>query len=252
MELPPKDLWELERESMAAWPTMVETPLGEWHLRFARHAFGRSHAVQTLGDPGMALADAIAVCEKSFGPSDLPVKFRIPELGDWVAIDALLVERGYDEEDRTEVWITDLPDATADPAVILSEAPDHDWFELTLGHPATGSDREEAKFEIYRRLPAPCRFASLSVDGMVVSVGCGNVHNGTLWIFGMATRPEFRRQGLGSRVAASLLAWARTEGAHRAALQVVEGNAPAQALYRKLGYRYVYRYHYRQLNRPTT
>jgi len=57
----------------------------------------------------------------------------------------------------------------------------------------------------------------------------------------LAVRPECRRQGLGRRLMAELLAEARRRGADEVTLEVRAGNAPAQGLYAALGFQAVAR-----------
>jgi GNAT superfamily N-acetyltransferase len=56
---------------------------------------------------------------------------------------------------------------------------------------------------------------------------------------------RYRRRGLATAVMAALGEWARDRGAHSCLLQVVESNAPALALYARLGFTEHHRYHYR-------
>ena len=52
-------------------------------------------------------------------------------------------------------------------------------------------------------------------------------------------------RGLGRRIMEAVLAEASAAGARRSYLQVVEGNRPAEELYRSLGYSVAYPYWYR-------
>lgn len=53
----------------------------------------------------------------------------------------------------------------------------------------------------------------------------------------LAVHPEARRQGLATAVLQALLAWAAQNRAHHFSLEVRAGNAPAIALYQRLGLR---------------
>ena len=55
-----------------------------------------------------------------------------------------------------------------------------------------------------------------------------------------------RNRGHGRQLILSALKWARLRGARQAWLQVEAGNEPALVLYHALGFREVYRYHYRR------
>jgi ribosomal protein S18 acetylase RimI-like enzyme len=73
------------------------------------------------------------------------------------------------------------------------------------------------------------------------------VHEGDLaGLFEIATTPEERGRGLARRIVLSALKWARLRGARRAWLQVEADNRPARRLYETLGFREIYRYHYRR------
>ena len=69
-------------------------------------------------------------------------------------------------------------------------------------------------------------------------VGFAGMH--VLWemahVTNVAVHPEFRGRGIGERLMRELIRIAYRRGAARMTLEVRVGNAPAQALYRKLGF----------------
>lgn len=73
-------------------------------------------------------------------------------------------------------------------------------------------------------------------DGLPLAVGMLAVRETEGWVGGMGVIPERRGAGLGTDVTARLLAGARERGLHRVRLEVLEQNAPAIAVYRKLGF----------------
>jgi GNAT superfamily N-acetyltransferase len=56
------------------------------------------------------------------------------------------------------------------------------------------------------------------------------------WVGGMGSVPDHRRRGIGERTLVTALEAAARDGAETAALEVLEHNAPAIALYEKLGF----------------
>ena len=64
-------------------------------------------------------------------------------------------------------------------------------------------------------------------------------------LYDVHTAAAARNRGLASALCAHLLSDARNGGARTGYLQVDAGNAPARAVYHRLGFRDGYAYHYR-------
>ena len=65
--------------------------------------------------------------------------------------------------------------------------------------------------------------------GMMCVAGEGQITN-------IATSPTYRRQGLGEKAMAALVAQARERGLYEISLEVRESNTPAISLYEKFGF----------------
>ena len=98
-------------------------------------------------------------------------------------------------------------------------------------------------------MPQVC-FARLREGDQALSVGLGVLERGYRGLFDIATLEGKRRQGYATRVVRALTGWGRARGAHTAYLQVMRENAPALALYAKLGFAEVYTYWYRTRRVP--
>ncbi|NNL67150.1 MAG: GNAT family N-acetyltransferase, partial [Myxococcales bacterium] len=74
-------------------------------------------------------------------------------------------------------------------------------------------------------------------EGRVVFVAYADVQRGEGWLLqGVYTWPDRRRRGFGREGVAGLCRRAAEAGAEHVQLAVVEGNAPAEALYGGLGF----------------
>jgi ribosomal protein S18 acetylase RimI-like enzyme len=76
-------------------------------------------------------------------------------------------------------------------------------------------------------------------------VARGVLVDGWLCVTAVTVDERYRRRGLATAVMAGLGSWARADGGHSCVLQVASSNAPALALYRRLGFTEHHRYHYR-------
>ena len=74
------------------------------------------------------------------------------------------------------------------------------------------------------------------VDGRVVGMVVGWMLVDEMHIATIATHPDYRRQGIGSKLLLHTLLKAMDEGAQSSFLEVRESNAAAQDMYLKFGY----------------
>lgn len=58
-------------------------------------------------------------------------------------------------------------------------------------------------------------------------------------IYTLAVHPDYLGRGVGTALLARILAFCREQGARAVRLGVTQGNAPAAALYKKCGFRYI-------------
>jgi ribosomal protein S18 acetylase RimI-like enzyme len=232
--------WRVEEACQNAWPSPRQVLLGGWLLRASGGATRRTNSVNPLRGGPLDPTGIIAAAEGIYRGLGQPSRFRVPSIA--TGMDAPLERAGYVAEGDTTTLLADLSDhRPRDCARIeLSDRPDEDWLALRSdpADPIFGSMADS--------ILLPKAFAACRVDGQVVATAYGVVHDRLLVVEAVATRPEHRQRGYGTRTVGHLMDWALTQGAGGACLQVVADNAPALALYASLGFRTeLYRYHYR-------
>ncbi len=129
--------------------------------------------------------------------------------------------------------IREVEDAGALQPGVITESIDDDWLAVNRGFPATGRSSYGA---------AATSTVAVRIAG--ASVGLAVLEGGWAGIAAMYTQPHHRREGLAKRVLSLLLSEARSRGAERAFLQVVESNQPAMRLYDGYGFEVVTSYDY--------
>lgn len=202
---------DAQLRALALWPDLETEPLGDWLLR-------RS--------PGSTARRANSVL--AFGPAGVDDAYDRVVAHYPRPIAAVLPDSAEDLLFRGHGWVPESPD----PDTLFQLASVAQVVRALRGgrsHPVELVDR----------------------TGLTVTARIGDVASGVAaydrdWVGfrSIEIDPDHRRQGLGRSVMAALLEWGAEQGASTAYLQVLGDNAPALALYERLGFatHHAYRY----------
>ena len=256
---------DLERVAAAHWRGTEEEWLGDWLLRAAGGFTGRANSALPLGDPGLPLDDALAVVTRWYRERGLPPMIAVPVPLDADASrepaasrQAGVQGRELDEQLTRRSWptrpgpaffmVADLPLAVAASGlagareVLVSPEPDDAW---AARYHYRGQDRLPP---VARQVLTSAReqaFVSIRDGDGVLAIARLSIADGWAGLTAVEVHPGHRRQGLGVVVTAAACQVAGQRGVQHVFLQVEVDNAPAQAMYKRLGFRYSHRYHYR-------
>jgi GNAT superfamily N-acetyltransferase len=238
-----------EELSLNAWPARTLVFYDGWIVGLSEGYTRRANCVLPLRIGRLPAAAKISRCEELFRSAGLRACFKLTEFSQ-PGLDAALAGLGYGREAETLVDVVSLagePTRTPD-GITITERVTPRWVDAhSRLHLLTECDRAALSAILARlRLPVACALATDSDGGGdAVACGLGTVDADTAGLFGIAVAETRRRQGLGRRITAALLAWAGRQGAERAFLQVTLANEGARALYEGMGFAEVYRYWYR-------
>jgi N-acetylglutamate synthase len=275
LTLPPPSIIELHDVMADGWRPLEQASYGLWRLRAAQGFTGRANSVLPLGDPPAPLPEAVDHAESWYAERSLPGRFCVlwplgsgPEEPAYGAdpLEAELVRRRYRLDYPSLVLTRPLahppkPDSPPESgsgapnhpekpasggygwAVELREEPDEGFLAL---YRYRGEDLPPVAAQVMMSAPAQA-FASVRAPGSGRTVAIGRVASARGWsgVTAVEVAEDHRRQGLAHVVMAALHDWARERGDHSAYLQVARSNAPARALYERLGYTAHSGYHYR-------
>lgn len=138
---------------------------------------------------------------------------------------------------------------TSDPVVISRAAAD-DWAALRAIRLEALADTPDAFGTTYHEAAAyaderwqtlvvdHCYYLARSGDRAVgmISGGFNDRCPGTHWLYGMYVTPRWRGTGVAERLVASIVSWARADGADALYLQVTASLPRARGLYAKAGF----------------
>ncbi len=243
---------ELHRAVADGWPAMTTDSLGDWLLRASRGFTGRANSVLPVGDPGLPLIPALDAVEAWYAARHLPANLTIagPVGFDPAAdpVGAAVLARGYVVSDPSLFLTADAAEVSRElsDAATQTVAAVGDSVSVEIGDELTevwltayggyrSGDREEIH-AVMTGSPAQ-RFATARADGTVVGVGRLGVSGDWAGIAAMWVDPEYRRRGLARAMMRELASAAPDLGASRLHLQVWAHNAPALALYERIGFR---------------
>ncbi|MFC0533791.1 GNAT family N-acetyltransferase [Phytohabitans kaempferiae] len=111
-------------------------------------------------------------------------------------------------------------------------------FRTTLAEWQGEGDREE-RWRERLAIPTSLNLVAL-LDRRPVGMASGFPEDDpdVVWLHSVWVDPVARGKGVGDRLVGAVVAWARATGAREMRLGIVEGNATAEALYARHGFRY--------------
>ena len=219
-------------------------------LRFSRGFTKRSNSIVPLypSRARASLAEKIRYCENLYAREQLQTVFRltsIPDDGAVATLDAELEQRGYELADTSLVLSAPLGLSETGAQTAIELLPLESWLSVYCTLTGMPEPARSLHGLILNSIAGECGFGVVRVDGEPVACGLGVVERELIGLFDIYTSDTHRGSGYGKTMVAGLLDWARDQGAERAYLQMVEDNAPAKALYERLGFEEIYRYWYR-------
>jgi GNAT superfamily N-acetyltransferase len=240
----PAEVAALERACLTALPAPRQAFDGPFVAKLFLGGTGRGNATSSLDpapDPG--LPARVARIEALYARHSLPCRFRLTPL-DPPGLEPLLIGRGYAEGEETIVHAGPLP-AGPDRAARCLDGPEPDWMAVVATAEYQTEARRAEKLRLPELLATPGGWFLLREDGVDAACLFAVVDGPWCGIFDLATRPEFRRRGLGERLVRAAAHWAAGLGAIGLWAQVASANAASLALQRLVGLAEAYRYRYR-------
>ena len=204
---------EAEGHARALWPHVRREPLGQWELCTEPQPIGRprkrANSVLAIGDPGLPDEAAVAAVLDFYVALGRPA---IAQVEVDSAQEALFTVAGWAVVPGGEAQFLLAPVSRA--------------LRALRGRPAATVRVEGERLVL----------AEVRLEGSVVATGQAGLDEDWVGVHGLHVAATRRRQGLALDVMAALLERAAEQGATTVWLHVESANAPALALYDRLGF----------------
>ncbi|WP_151720558.1 GNAT family N-acetyltransferase [Gemmobacter serpentinus] len=229
---------ELAEAMEATWPPARSLTVGPWRLR---DGAGGGQRVSAASAEGPWVPEDIELAEARMDAMGQGRLWVLRE-GD-AALDAALAARGYRRHDPVVAYAAALSDLQGEvsPMAAFTHWPP---LAITLDLWAEGGIGP-ARVEVMARVLGPKSAILGRSNDTPAGAAFVAVHGDIAMLHALEVRPDLRRQGTAVNILRAAACWAQDQGASRLALVVTEQNAPARALYTRLGMVAVTHYHYR-------
>ena len=271
-DMDPALLQRIEDSSLNASAPPQQRWLDGWIVRYCPGKAKRARCINAVALGRRSAQAKLVECEALFQQAGLPLVVRITPFTQPAGLDAELARQGWPLFDDTRVMVladlegrtggadlirqTDATDQTARTVEMAPPGLPPGWSETAEGALdfacAVGALRGSSALEVdshaQRLQGSPVPYTGLVWrDGAGAVQACGQFARDAdlVGLYDIFTAPAARGRGLARALCARLLALARDEGARTAYLQVDAADAPARAVYTRLGFQDAYSYHYR-------
>ena len=213
-----------------------------WLLRFTQGYSLNNNCVWPLYEGQIPLLDKLVFCQAQYAARGSMCGFRLAQLPEHKAIDALLTEHGYSRSNPNLVLTRDS--VVAPDVDVVTELAVDEWLETIYRVRPGDANIKAWQRQVYARTTLPSRFAVVQRRDEVCGYGRSVQQGDTLNLLDLWVLPQYRGQGLGTQLIHGLLQLGRNDGSLTACLTVNEDNEGAQRLYERLGFVYRYLYWY--------
>jgi N-acetylglutamate synthase len=237
------DIKTIEDLSLNAWPSHQMELYDGWILRFSHFYTHRTNSVEQFGASSLPWREKIPHCEAVYQRWGTPTIFKISPLVS-KDFDYMLENRNYEIQHITDVMVLDLEVALLDApmdSIIISNTIPREWIDHLLELNGTTNPIHKLIVPtMYNAIAKDTICVSIRNQGVIIGTGLGILDREFVGVYAIHVHEAFRKKGLARSLCTCILQEAVKRGAKKAYLQVVDGNEPAVALYKSLGFEILY------------
>jgi ribosomal protein S18 acetylase RimI-like enzyme len=221
--------------------------LDGWLLRLSPGKAKRARCINAVAEGRLPLAERMGLARAAYREAGLPLILRVTPFTRPAGLEDALAGQGWRRFDDTRVMVWRDFRVSAEPLPVEAVSPP-EYAEIVGA--LRGSPTAQVAAHAHRLQASPVTYRGFvwrdaRQGGAVIACGQVAQEADLVGLYDVFTAPAARGQGRATALCRWLLAQAAASGARHAYLQVEGDNAPARAVYHRLGFADAYGYHYR-------
>lgn len=239
----------IEELSLNALPALQKKFFDGWILQFSNGYTYRANCICPIyNTENNNIEGKVKKCEREYNKKGIPTVFKITDYTN-PKIDNLLETLGYSIVKNVDIMTLKLDGyVTCDYTNIqVSDTLDKEWFEAFINlSNIKNLKNEESHRKMLKNIKGNLICVKAVVEKKIVGCGLGVMEDDYVGLFDIRVKEDYRRQGIATNICSAIINKAVDNDVKEAYLQVLNKNDKAINLYKKLGFKRLYQYWFRE------
>ena len=238
----------IEELSMNAWPALKTILYDGWIIRLSNGYGNRANSINPIYPSGINPEEKIAYCDKLFARYGLLTTYKIIGCAEHKPIDEKLEKLNYRKINETSIQTCEIPlmAPNNNEGILIDNDFDDKWVNSVIDFNRIEEEHIPTFKKILGNIACEKIVVHKETGNEIAGCGYGAIENGYVGVFDIVVKENLRGKGYGRQIVETILSEAAKRGVKKSYLQVMINNPVALGLYKKLGYREIYRYWYRK------
>ncbi len=238
----------IEELSINAWPSLQTLLYDGWIIRFANGYGNRSNSINPIYPSKIELEEKINYCDKIFDRYKLPTTYKIIECEEHKSIEEKLGQLNYKKIHPTSIQTCKTIKILKNNynGIIIENNFDNKWIDSVINFNKIEEKNIITFKGILKNIAGEKIVVYKKAENEIAGCSFGVIDNNYVGIFDIVVKESERGKGYGKEIVETILSEAKKKEVTNSYLQVMLDNPIALKLYKKLGFKEIYKYWYRK------
>jgi ribosomal protein S18 acetylase RimI-like enzyme len=238
----------IEELSMAAWPSIQTLLYDGWIIRMANGYTNRSNSINPIYPSKIKLEEKMDYCDKIFKKYNLLTTYKIIGCDEHKILDEELEKQDYKKIHITSLQTCNTLEILQSNynGIVINDSFNSKWINSVIDFNTIKQEDIKTFETILNNVAGDKIVVYKEAENEIVGCGYGVIGSNYVGVFDIVIKESQRGKGYGKEIVKTILSEAGKKGIRNTYLQVMINNIIAQKLYKKLGYKEIYKYWYRK------